>query len=77
MRALDDPAAPEHLDVIELATRVPIRSVRQRLVGIAENGEPEERRVAALALGRAGEAQAAGLCSRCSTRSPKRPGSWR
>ena len=61
MRALDDPTAPEHLDVIELAARVPIRSVRQRLVGIAENGEPEELRVAALALGRAGESQVAGL----------------
>ena len=60
MWALEDPSAPEHLDVIELATRVPIRSVRQRLVGIAESGEPEERRRAALALGRAGESQAAG-----------------
>ena len=58
--ALEDPSAPEHLDVIELATRVPIRSVRQRLVGIAESGEPEERRRAALALGRAGDDQAAG-----------------
>ena len=60
MWALEDSSAPEHLDVIELATRVPIRSVRQRLVGIAENGEPEERRLAALALGRAGDSQAAG-----------------
>ena len=41
--------------MIELATRVPIRSVRQRLVDIAESGEPEERRRAALALGRAGD----------------------
>ncbi len=59
MWALEDPAAPEHLEMIGLATRVPIRSVRQRLVGIAENGEPEERRIAALALGRAGDEQAA------------------
>ena len=29
MWALEDSSAPEHLDVIELATRVPIRSVRQ------------------------------------------------
>jgi hypothetical protein len=58
--ALENPSAPERLDVIELATRVPIRSVRQRLVGIADSGEPEERRRAALALGRAGESQAAG-----------------
>ena len=60
MWALEDPSAPEHLDVIGLATRVPIRSVRQRLVGIAESGEPEERQRAALALGRAGDDQAAG-----------------
>ena len=60
MWALEDATAPEHLDVIALAVRVPIRSVRQRLVGIAENGEPEERLRAALALGRAGESQAAG-----------------
>jgi hypothetical protein len=59
MWALEDSSAPEHLDVIALATRVPIRSVRQRLVSIAENGEPEERRRAALALGRVGESQAA------------------
>ncbi len=60
MWALNDPTAPEHLDVIETATRVPIRSVRQRLVHMAESGEPDERRRAALALGRAGESQAAG-----------------
>jgi hypothetical protein len=60
MWALEDATAPEHLDVIALAVRVPIRSVRQRLVGVAENGEPEERRRAALALGRARESQAAG-----------------
>jgi hypothetical protein len=60
MRALDDATAPEHLDVIGLATRVPIRSVRQRLVHMAEAGEPDERRQAALALGHAGESQAAG-----------------
>ncbi len=59
MWALEDGSAPEHLDVIELATRVPIRSVRQRLVGIAENGEAKERQVAALALGRAEDDQAA------------------
>lgn len=59
MWALNDPTAPEHLDVIETATRVPIRSVRQRLVHTAEAGDPDERRRAALALGRAGESQAA------------------
>jgi hypothetical protein len=59
MWALGDETAPEHLDVIELATRVPTRSVRQRLVSMAERGTPEERRRAALALGRAGESQAA------------------
>jgi hypothetical protein len=59
MWALEDETAPEHLDIIELATRVPIRSVRQRIVGLAENGEPKEQRVAALALGRAGDDQAA------------------
>jgi hypothetical protein len=60
MWALNDPTAPEHLDVIETTARVPIRSVRQRLVHMAEAGEPDERRRAALALGRAGESQAAG-----------------
>ncbi len=60
MGALGDPTAPEHLDVIEIAARVPVRSVRQRLVHLAEEGTPEERRRAALALGRAGETQAAG-----------------
>ena len=60
MWALEDATAPEHLDVIGPATRVPIRSVRQRLVHMAEAGEPGERRRAALALGRAGESQAAG-----------------
>ena len=59
MWALGDGSAAEHLEVIELATRVPIRSVRQRLVNIASNGAPEERRVAALALGHAGDDQAA------------------
>ena len=49
MWALGDASAPEHLDMVELATRVPIRSVRQRLVHMAEAGEPDERRRAALA----------------------------
>ena len=59
MGALWDPSAPEHPEVIRLATRVPTRTVRQRLVDIAEGDEPEERRIAALALGRAGDEQAA------------------
>ena len=46
--------------MIELAGRVPIRSVRVHLLTVAENGGPEERRIAALALGRAGDAEAAG-----------------
>lgn len=57
--ALNDATAPEHLDVIEIAARVPVRSVRQRLVDMAEGGESEERRRAALALARVGERQAA------------------
>ncbi len=59
MWALGYPSAPEHLDVIETAARVPIRSVRQTLVHMAEEGTPEERRRAALALARSGESQAA------------------
>ena len=59
MHALWDTSAPEHSEMIGLATRVPSRSVRQRLVDIANGDEPEERRVAALALGRAGDEQAA------------------
>ena len=58
--ALEDETAPEHLDIIEPATRVPMRSVRQLLVRMAEDGTPEERRRAALALARARESQAAG-----------------
>ncbi len=59
MQALWDASAPEHLDVIAFAVRLPFLSVRQRLVDIATNDEPVERRTAAFALGRAGDAQAA------------------
>ena len=59
MQALWDASAPEHLDVIAFAVRLPFLSVRQRLVDIATNDEPEERRIAAFALGRAGDEQAA------------------
>ena len=64
--------------MIGLATRVPIRSVRQRLVDIAdERTSPRNGGSAALALGRAGDEQAAAPLLGCSTRSPKRPKCWR
>ena len=56
--ALEDKSAPEHVDAIELAARVPVRSVRERLWAMAEKGDPEERSRAAFALAEAGDGRA-------------------
>ena len=56
--ALDDKTAPEHLDVLEPAARVPIRSLRRQIAYLAAYGEPEERRRAAFALAEVGDEEA-------------------
>ena len=56
-RALEETGS-EHTNVIPLAGRIPIRSVRLHLLNVAENGTPKARRAASLALGRAGDAEA-------------------
>ena len=56
--ALEDKSAPEHAGAIELAARVPVRSVRERLWAMAEKGDQEERSRTALALAEAGDERA-------------------
>jgi hypothetical protein len=55
---LEDRSAPEHLDLIELAAGVPLRSAREQLSRLAVNGDRKERRRAALALAAAGDSRA-------------------
>src|SRR5581483_7955490 len=50
---IQDRSAPEHLEAIDLAGRVPVASVRAALRRLAEEGEPDERRRAIFALGAA------------------------
>ena len=56
--ALETKSAPEHVEAIELAARVPVRSVRERLWALAEEGDPDERFRAALALAETGDGRA-------------------
>jgi len=56
--ALEDSAAPEHLGVIALAARVPVRSLRHQLGYLAREGNPDERALAAGALAEVGDVTA-------------------
>ena len=57
---LEDRSAPEHLDLIEIAARIPLRSAREHVWRLAETGDLRERRRAAPALAGTGDARAAG-----------------
>jgi hypothetical protein len=56
--ALETKSTPEHVEAIELAARIPVRSVRERLWALAEDGDPDERFRAAMALAEAGDERA-------------------
>jgi DNA-binding transcriptional ArsR family regulator len=57
--ALEDRTAPEHVSAISPAARVPVTSVRAHLRRLAEAGETDERREAAIALAAVGDERAA------------------
>jgi DNA-binding transcriptional ArsR family regulator len=57
--ALEDRTAPEHVSAISAAARVPVTSVRAHLRRLAEAGETDERREAAIALAAVGDERAA------------------